>query len=316
VAFVAEFAAASESTAAPGSVAADRALTRAIISDGTFLAKLDPAVACAVHTLAEETGGARRGRRLPSRVPTHPAKENPDTSDRQAAVDSSIHPQRHLSATQLMFRPGHPDDLGGKGNGQPPVHAPLHLRLRRETAHDHETLERRLHLLEPDLSVQRYRLVLQSFHGFYASVEDELLRLAATTPPLGFPLRTRTELLERDLLALGLSRSDIAALPRCANLPRLRRTEHLAGCLYVLEGACLGGQVIVNALRGRLPITSDRGLSFFVGDGSKTGARWQLVLAWLEDLVRRGALADEIVASACETFCSLGTWLELMGATR
>ena len=62
--------------------------------------------------------------------------------------------------------------------------------------------------------------------------------------PLGFPLRARSELIESDLLALGLSRREIAELPRCTDLPRLSCPEDLAGCLYVLEGACLGGQVI------------------------------------------------------------------------
>ena len=228
----------------------------------------------------------------------------------------SSHHNGRFSATRLMFRLGHPDDLSGEGEGERLVHAPFHLRLRRETAPHHQTLERQLDLLDPELSLHRYRLVLESFHGFYAAVESELPRLVATTPSLGFPLRARAELLERDLLALGLSRSDIAGLPRCADLPRLCRTEHLAGCLYVLEGACLGGQIIAKALRGRLPLTNDHGLSFFVGDGSRTGARWRLVLGWLEDLVRRGALADEIVASARETFCSLGCWVELMGASR
>jgi heme oxygenase len=215
-----------------------------------------------------------------------------------------------------MFRRGQPDGLSGEGETERLVHAPFHLRLRRETALHHETLERQLDLLDPELSPHRYRLVLESFYGFYAAVEGELPRLVAAAPSLGFPFRARAELLERDLLALGLSRSDIAELPRCADLPRLCRTEHLAGCLYVLEGACLGGQIIAKALRGRLSLANDHGLSFFVGDGSRTGARWRLVLGWLEDLVRRGALADEIVASARETFCSLGRWVELMGASR
>jgi heme oxygenase len=96
----------------------------------------------------------------------------------------------------------------------------------------------------------------------------------------------------------------------------LCRTEHLVGCLYVLEGACLGGQIIAKALRGRLPLTNGHGLSFFVGDGSRTGARWRLVLRWLEELMRRGAVGDEIVAAARETFCSLGSWVELTGASR
>jgi heme oxygenase len=69
--------------------------------------------------------------------------------------------------------------------------------------------------------------------------------------------------------------------------------------------------MIAKALRGRLLLTDDHGLTFFVGDGSGTGARWRLVLDWLEDLVRRGAVADEIVASARETFCSLGCWVEM-----
>ncbi len=230
-------------------------------------------------------------------------------------------PRRHhrnerFSATGLMFRLGHPDDFSGQGDEERVVDSPFHLRLRRDTAPQHEAIERQLDLLDPELSLHRYRLVLESFHGFYAPVESELPRLVATTPSLGFPLRPRAPLLERDLLSLGLSRSDIAALPRCADLPRLCRTEHLAGCLYVLEGACLGGQIIAKALRGRLPLTNDLGLSFFVGDGSGTGARWRLVLGWLEDLVRRGALGDEIVASARETFCSLGRWVELIGASR
>jgi heme oxygenase len=216
-----------------------------------------------------------------------------------------------------MFRPGHPNDLRGEGEEpEPLVHSPLRLRLRGETARDHQTLERQLDLLDQELSLHRYRLVLESFHGFYSAVESELPRLVATMPSLGFPLRSRTELLARDLLALGLSRSDIAGLPRCTDLPRLCRTEHLAGCLYVLEGACLGGQIIAKALRGRLPLTTDHGLSFFVGDGNKTAMRWQLVLDWLEGLVRGGALADEIIASARETFCSLGRWVELTGASR
>ena len=214
-----------------------------------------------------------------------------------------------------MFRRDQPDALSGEAQGQRPLHSPFHPRLRRETSAQHQRLERQLDLLDPELSLRRYRLVLESFYGFYAPIESELPRLLATSRPLGFSLRARAELLKRDLLSLGLSPFDIAALPRCADLPRLSRTEHLAGSLYVLEGACLGGQIIANALRARLPLSDDHGLAFFVGDGSRTGARWRLVLGWLEDLVRQGALADEIIASARETFCSLGSWVELMGAS-
>jgi heme oxygenase len=123
-----------------------------------------------------------------------------------------------------------------------------------------------------------------------------LVRLTAAAPPLGFPLRARSELIESDLLALGLSRREIAELPRCTDLPRLSCTEDLAGCLYVLEGACLGGQVIARALRERLGVAKGSGASFFTGDAEGTSARWRLFLAWLEgdaNPPRFGGAADQ-----------------------
>ena len=158
--------------------------------------------------------------------------------------------------------------------------------------------------------------VLQAFYGFYAPVEAGLVRLAAAGPPLGFPLRARSELIESDLLALGLSRRELAELPRCADLPRLSCPEDLAGCLYVLEGACLGGQVIAPVLQRRLGLAKGSGASFFVGDAEATAARWILVLAWLEGLSARGRASDEIVAAACATFRTLARWVEQQGASR
>jgi heme oxygenase len=192
----------------------------------------------------------------------------------------------------------------------------LHQQLKRETAGLHQRLEAKLGLFEPEFSIQRYVQVLQIFHGFYAPVEAGLLRLTAVGPPLGFPLRARSELIETDLLALGLSRRELAELPRCTNLPRLSCPEDLAGCLYVLEGACLGGQVIAPTLRQRLGVDKDSGASFFVGDAEATSARWILVLTWLDALVCAGARSDEVAASACATFLTLARWVEQQGASQ
>ena len=192
---------------------------------------------------------------------------------------------------------------------------PLRQQLRRETAGVHHRLEAQLALLDPQLSIHRYQQVLQAFYGFYAPVEAGLARLAAAGPPLGFPLRARAALLESDLLALGGSRSELAELPRCADLPRLSCREDLAGCLYVLEGACLGGQVIAPVLQRRLGLAKGSGASFFTGEGEATAARWTRVLSWLEGLSGTGARGDEIVAAACATFQALGRWLERQGAS-
>ena len=206
-----------------------------------------------------------------------------------------------------MSSPGH---FGSNTAGRRDGASLLHQQLKRETAGLHERLEATLGLFEPEFSIHRYVQVLKIFHGFYAPVEASLLRLTAVAPPLGFPLRARSELMESDLLALGLSRRELAELPRCTNLPRLSCPEDLAGCLYVLEGACLGGQVIAPTLRQRLGVDKDSGASFFVGDAEATSARWILVLTWLDALVCAGARSEEVAASACATFLTLAQWVE------
>jgi len=191
----------------------------------------------------------------------------------------------------------------------------VHQQLKRVTAGVHKRLETQVGLFDPDFSMHRYVRVLQIFYGFYAPIERRLERLTGVDPPLGFPLRARAKLIEGDLLALGLSRHDLVELPRCTRLPRLSCLEDLAGCLYVLEGASLGGQVIAPTLSQRLGVAKDSGASFFVGDSEATSARWILVLNWLDGLVRAGARSEEITASACATFLTLARWVEQQGAS-
>ena len=182
--------------------------------------------------------------------------------------------------------------------------------MKRATADIHRRLESRLDLLGPDLSPDRYRRILERFFGFYAPIEAGLARIASTKPALDLPLRARTGLIESDLLSLGLSRRELADLPRCADLPRLSCPEEVAGCLYVLEGACLGGRVIAPALRERLGVAQGSGASFFTGDAEATHARWSVFLDWIEGMVRAGAPTGEIVASARATFLAFALWVE------
>jgi len=195
-------------------------------------------------------------------------------------------------------------------DGRREVASPLRQQLKHETADLHRRLEIDLGLLESELSLDRYRRVLEFFFGFYAPLEAGLTRVASAGLPLGLPLRARASLIEGDLLSLGLSQREISDLPRCADVPRLSCTEEVAGCLYVVEGACLGGQVIAPALRERLGVAKGTGASFFIGDGEGTRERWAVFLTWLEGLVRAGSATAEIVASARATFLAFARWVE------
>jgi heme oxygenase len=189
-----------------------------------------------------------------------------------------------------------------------PNETSLRQRLKRETAAVHRHLEAQLGLLDPGLDVHRYLHVLETFYGFYVPVEIDLTRLAAAELRLGFPLRARAELIERDLLALGLSPADIAALPLCRARPELSGVEDLAGCLYVLEGACLGGQVLSPLLQRRLGLAKGSGAAFFAGDEEWTLPRWKVIVAWLDGLPRTGASTAKIISAATATFDAFARW--------
>jgi heme oxygenase len=183
----------------------------------------------------------------------------------------------------------------------------LRQSLKRGTVTFHRRLEAKLNLLGPDLDPQRYRRVLELLYGFYSPVEHALTRFVAIVP---FPLRARAVQLEDDLLTLGLSPLQLAALPLCEDIPTLSCSAEVAGCLYVLEGACLGGQIVARVLRKRLGVAKGTGASFFAGDEERTAVRWALVLEWLERLERSGASPDPIVAQAKATFDALERWVD------
>lgn len=159
----------------------------------------------------------------------------------------------------------------------------------------------------------RYTRIIALFYGFYRPMEAGLQRLKILAPQQGFPLRARAELLKCDLLALGWGEQAIAAIPTCADLPDLWTPEHFAGCLYVLEGASLGGQVIIRHLRDRLEFPDHGGTAFFAGDGTSTAARWKCVLEWLEHVGHSGLRVEQIVSSACATFRALANWARAQG---
>jgi len=185
----------------------------------------------------------------------------------------------------------------------------LHERLRQATAAQHRALDHGLrYVLGEELSLDRYNRLLAALYGFHVPLEASLAPLQDADPAV--PLVRRTALLERDLRALG---SDPARLALCERPPELASAEHRAGALYVVEGACLGGQVIAQAVRARLGLERERGAAFFSGDGPRTAARWKAVLAWLEARGREAGAGAGIAEGACRTFGALAHWLAARG---
>jgi len=184
-------------------------------------------------------------------------------------------------------------------------------RLRSETQAQHSALESRMPLMDPAFSLADYWRLLARFHGYYVPLEARLVAWSRTEGQrINYAERVKVPELERDLYALGATADTIAQSPRCAALPELATEAEGLGCLYVVEGSTLGGQVIRRLLQKSFGLSPESGVAFFSGYGAETGTRWKAFGGRLEEAAARLGQDDAIIAGANETFRTLGIWLE------
>jgi heme oxygenase len=180
-------------------------------------------------------------------------------------------------------------------------------RLKDFTRADHESLEK---LVSPALQdFLTYSCLLERFLGFFRPLEAALLRvpgLSGLIPDL--PKRNRSGLLQSDLAALGRSASAMGSLPDCPDLPPLGTIAEALGCLYVLEGSRLGGQVVARGLEKLGLAAAARG--FFLSGGCNVGLMWKRLDAAMGSYA---AVYPEQAGAICEsaqrTFRSLEAWI-------
>ncbi|WEK06090.1 MAG: biliverdin-producing heme oxygenase [Candidatus Devosia phytovorans] len=174
----------------------------------------------------------------------------------------------------------------------------LSERLRRDTDLEHRGLEAALGFDLHAPSAELARAMLRNFHGVLRDLEPAMLALA----PADLRDRSKLPLLEEDLRKLGMSPSDIAALPAPQNAWRPQTQAEAMGALYVMEGSTLGGKLIMKALR-RLPDWPLETPTYFDPYGAETGARWSAFRQHLDGLPAEDG--DAVVDGAKHTFVLL-----------
>lgn len=184
-------------------------------------------------------------------------------------------------------------------------------RLKADTAQLHARIEQVVPLLRPDLELGLFRSHLAAVLGFVAPLEARLGHHAEGLLAWGVRLdeRRRASLLVEDLVDLGDARAAVAALPACDALPSLGSLDEAWGCLYVLEGSTLGGQVLQRQLAPRLGLSPHHGLRYFAGHGARTAERWKELGASLERYAAAGCDRDAVVRGARQTFETQMAWL-------
>ncbi len=182
--------------------------------------------------------------------------------------------------------------------------------LKTQTATAHAALEAQLDITRHFQTLDGYRSLLERFFTLYEPLEA-CLGLAVDWQEQGwdFESRRKTAWLRQDLAALGLTPADIQGLLRCSPLPAIQDLGAAIGCLYVLEGSTLGGQVITKLLQEKLPVTPETGGQFFAGYQDQNVPRWREFGTWVEGCYAADpALETTAVVAACETFDCFARW--------
>ena len=179
--------------------------------------------------------------------------------------------------------------------------------LRLATAVQHKALEARLPLTHSRLDLDTYKRIIEAYYGFHVPLQQSMERFLA--PQTIDPARQKIPSLIKDLRALGLSETQIHALPLCTDLPAIDSIAQLLGVMYVMEGATLGGQVLRRIIADRLGVDADSGGEFLDVYGRDTGRLWKAFLKQLAEFDAPLHNAD-VVAGACATFECFQTWLE------
>ncbi len=185
------------------------------------------------------------------------------------------------------------------------------VRLKEETNELHHKLQDNNSFQgvgSPPISREQYINLLKKFLGFYSAVEEKFLEIQElTSTKFDFEKRKKTHLIEKDLEKLGILKAEIKTLPICNEIPELDTFGKALGCLYVLEGSTLGGQILSRNLT-TVGLGKDNGANFINCYGNEVGTMWKSFGEFLVTNSSKGN-EEEIIQSAKETFSALDKWL-------
>ena len=170
----------------------------------------------------------------------------------------------------------------------------LRWRLREATRPQHDAVERCLSIHEQTTSTGDYCRLLQNMWGFYSPLENALLRLNWRGSDIVIDDRCKSGWLKSDLMDLGHELQHIDKLPQCSAIPIIDSVPRGLGALYVVEGATLGGQVIVRQLAPELGIGPVFAGRFFSSYGAAVSRMW---LSYLTALQKVGCDRDGTLQS-------------------
>jgi len=187
--------------------------------------------------------------------------------------------------------------------------APATLALRAATWPSHQRLEKRLDVKARFSDPIAYRAHLEKMWGFCAGLEQVLTSDSFGGALPDYEMRRKLPLLTRDLIALGADDQSVSLLPQCPVPFPPSDPAAAFGRAYVLEGATLGGRVLLPLVAERLGFSAGRGATFLASYGDDVTTMWQGFCTALDACCAAEDRRASAIREAVSTFDSLTDWL-------
>jgi heme oxygenase len=192
----------------------------------------------------------------------------------------------------------------------------LLLSLNATTRHWHADVDEPwLDLLRPAVTRADYLAQLVRTYGFVAPFESACKYTPGLDRVLDFRQLTRAGMIAQDLLALGLTPSQVASVPQCCSITTYRGVPEALGWLYVVERSTLLHDGIRRHLVKKMP-DLEHASAYLAATGGSAGEQWAQFGRLVDRVGATRAAAEEILDAAQDAFAAVGEWFRVAEARR
>jgi heme oxygenase len=153
-----------------------------------------------------------------------------------------------------------------------------------------------------------YRTFLTHVYGFLVPVEASLAATSGFEGLFDIKARAKAALAMHDLLALGMTMTEVNELPHCQRIPVFRGPAAALGWLYAIERPLLSSAVIRGHLSTFLPFEMSAASAYLSCYSGQVGARWRELGEVMDTIAYTTSIADCIVVAAHDAFRTLHRW--------
>ncbi len=181
------------------------------------------------------------------------------------------------------------------------------VRLNDETQPHHAEADADVdrYLFRTGVTVDDYRTYLAAVYGFVVPLEAALLMAPGLDELIDLRARAKSALVVHDLLALGMTMTDINELPQCPSVPTFRGPAAALGWMYVAERPLLASAIVRSHLATHLRPEMAYAASYLSCYAGQVGALWRELGEVMDRVAYSPTLADRMVVAARDAFRAL-----------